>query len=71
MQMYRKSENPYFSYIFFEHGYLIYYSTYLFEILYVYCIAEISMEGSMSSIHISAIATIFDLGLFITYHSKP
>ena len=36
MQMYHKSENPYFSYIFFEHGYLTYYSTYVFENLYVY-----------------------------------
>ena len=28
MQMYRESENPYFSCTFFEHGYLTYYNTY-------------------------------------------
>ena len=34
--MYRESENSYFLCIFFEHGYLTYYGTYLFENLYVY-----------------------------------
>ena len=53
MQMYRKSENPYFSLLFFEHGYLIYYSSYIFE--NCMCIAEIYMEGSLSQ--------NFDLGL--------
>ena len=51
MQMYYESENPYFSCIFFEHGYLTYCSTYLFE----NCIAEICMEGTVSQ--------NFDLGL--------
>ena len=37
VQMCNDSENPHFSYIFFEHGYLTYYSTYLPENLYVYC----------------------------------
>ena len=41
MQMYHKSENPYFSYIFFEHGYLTYYRTCI-------CIFEICMEGILS-----------------------
>ena len=31
-----ESENHHFSHIFFQHGYLTYYSTYLFENLYVY-----------------------------------
>ena len=31
-----ESENPHFSHIFFQHGYLTYYSTYLLENLYVY-----------------------------------
>ena len=34
MQMCAESEN-HFSHIFFQHGYLTYYSTYLFENLYV------------------------------------
>ena len=34
--MCRDSENPHFSCILFEHGYLTYYSTYLVENLYVY-----------------------------------
>ena len=37
VHMYHEYENPYFSWIFFEHGYLTYYSTYIFEDLYVYC----------------------------------
>ena len=37
VQMYHESEKLYFSCIFFEHGYLIYYSTYIFENVYVYC----------------------------------
>ena len=37
VQMYSEFENPHFSNIFFEHGYLTYYSTYLFENVYVYC----------------------------------
>ena len=31
-----ESENHHFSHIFFQHGYLTYYSTYLIENLYVY-----------------------------------
>ena len=37
VQIYHEPENRYFSYIIFEHGYLTYYSTDLFDILYVYC----------------------------------
>ena len=37
VQMYSEFENPHFSYIFIEHGYLTYYSTYFFGNLYVYC----------------------------------
>ena len=41
-------ENPFFSQIFFEHGYLTCYSTYLLENLCV-CSLDIKlMEGSMS-----------------------
>ena len=36
MQMCAESENHHFSHIFFQHGYLTYYSTYLLENLYVY-----------------------------------
>ena len=36
MPMRPKYENPPCSHIFFEHGYLTYYSTYLLGILYVY-----------------------------------
>ena len=46
MQMCHESENPYFSCIFFEHGYLTYYSTYIFGNFE--CIAEIYMDGIMS-----------------------
>ena len=38
MQMCAESENHYFSHIFFQHGYLTYYSTYLLENFYVYSI---------------------------------
>ena len=31
VQMYSEFENPHFSCIFFQHGYLSYYSTYLFK----------------------------------------
>ena len=34
--MYAESENHHFSHIFFQHGYLTYYSNYLLENLYVY-----------------------------------
>ena len=37
VQMYCEFENPYLLCIFFDHGYLTYYSTYLFENLYVHC----------------------------------
>ena len=36
MRMYLEYENPHFSHIFFQHGYLTYYSTYLLENFYVY-----------------------------------
>ena len=36
MRMCAESENSHFSHLFFEHGYLTYYSTYLLEILYEY-----------------------------------
>ena len=36
MQRCAESENHNFSHIFFQHGYLTYYSTYLLENLYVY-----------------------------------
>ena len=36
MRMCPDYENPHFSHIFFEHGYLTYYSTYLLENVYVY-----------------------------------
>ena len=36
MQMCPESENPHFSHIFFQHGYLTYYNTYLLENSYVY-----------------------------------
>ena len=36
MQMCAESENLHFSHVFFQHGYLTYYSTYLLENLYVY-----------------------------------
>ena len=36
MQMCAESENHHFSHIFFQHGYLTHYSTYLFGNLYVY-----------------------------------
>ena len=36
MRMCPESENPHFSYIFFQHRYLTYYNTYLLENLYVY-----------------------------------
>ena len=36
VQMYQESEKPHFPCNFFEHGYLTYYSTYLFKNLYVY-----------------------------------
>ena len=36
MRMCPEYENPYFSFICLEHGYLIYYSIYLLEHLYVY-----------------------------------
>ena len=37
VQIYHEYENQYFSCIFFEHGYLTYNSTYIFENVYVYC----------------------------------
>ena len=37
VQMYSEFENPHFPCILFENGYLTYYSTYIFENLYVYC----------------------------------
>ena len=46
MQMCAESENHHFSHIFFQHGYLTYYSTYLLENLYVYS-GEILSEISM------------------------
>ena len=36
MRMCPEYENPHFSHIFLEHGYLTYYSTYLLESFYVY-----------------------------------
>ena len=36
MRMYPEYENSHFSHIFFQHGYLTYYSTYLIENLHVY-----------------------------------
>ena len=36
MRMCPEYENPHFSHIFFEHGYLTYYSTYRLDNLYVY-----------------------------------
>ena len=36
MRMCPEYENPHFSHIFFEHGYLTYYITYLLENVYVY-----------------------------------
>ena len=35
MRMYPEYENSHFSHIFFQHGYLTYYSTYLHKYLYV------------------------------------
>ena len=37
LKIYCESENSHISCILFEHGYLTYYSTYLFENMYVYC----------------------------------
>ena len=37
MLMCRKPENPHFSHIFFEHGYLTYLSTYVLENLDICC----------------------------------
>ena len=36
MQMGPEYENSHFSHIFFQHGYLLYYSTYLLKFCYVY-----------------------------------
>ena len=36
MRMCTESENPHFLHIFFQHGYLTYYGTYLLANLYVY-----------------------------------
>ena len=36
MRMCPESENPHFSHIFFQHGYLTYYNTHLLENSYVY-----------------------------------
>ena len=57
MKIYCESENPHFSCIFYEHGYVTYYSTHLFENVYVYC--RDYMEGSVSQ--------NFDLGLLLFY----
>ena len=47
MQMYSEFENPHFSYIFFEHGYLTYYIA-LISLKTCMFIARICMEGSVS-----------------------
>ena len=60
VQMYHESKSPHFSCIFFEHGYLTYYSTYS-----TMCIAEICLEGRVSQ--------IFYLGLsfcFMPYRKR-
>ena len=46
-------ENPDFSRIFFQHGYLTYYSTYLLENLYVYSL----------DVYGGRVSQIFDIGL--------
>ena len=45
MQMCTESENHHFSHIFFQHGYLIYYSTYLLENVYVYSHGVFGVKG--------------------------
>ena len=42
-------ENPHFSHIFFQPGYLTYYSTYLLENVYMY-IPSMYMDGGVSQI---------------------
>ena len=45
MGMCAESENHHFSHIFFQHGYLTYYSTYLLENLYVYSLDLFGGKG--------------------------
>ena len=45
MQMCAESENHHFSHIFFLHGYLTYYSTYLLENVYVYSPNVFGVKG--------------------------
>ena len=48
MQMCSEYENSHFSHIFFQHGYLTYYSTYLLKNVYVYSL-DVSGEKGVSN----------------------
>ena len=45
MQMCPKYQNSHFSHIFFQHGYLTYYSTYLLKNVYVYSLDISGVKG--------------------------
>ena len=55
--MCQEYENLHFSHIFFQHGYLNYYSTYLLENLYVHCL-DVSGERMSQILDIEALVFV-------------